>query len=120
MSKDRVREGIVGAREVKGLQVIDGGAAGASKGGGRGGNKSRSPDDDPPVLPLGHDEDGAFYFLNPAGFRRVLNARELVSRGGISGLFGGDIGWLKLHFPKKIQRKSADGNGNEVSEDITV
>ncbi len=120
MSKDRVREGILGAVP---LRVIEGGAGDQPKrGGGGGGNRGRSAGaaDTPPVLPLGHDEEGVFFFLNPAGFRRALNARELVSRGGISGLFGGDVAWLKEHFPKKFTRKTTDESGGESSEEVTV
>ena len=117
MGKERVAEGIRTAKDAKRLRVIEGGGGEPTPGGGRRRVGSREA---PPVLPLGHDEEGCFHFLNPAGYRIKLTAREMVSRGGISGLFGGDVSWLREHFPKRMQRRTADAAGEEASEEITV
>ena len=130
---EKVRAGVLGAVPLQvPLQVIEGGVPSSGPpdgegavsraegvgGRGRGGGHRREDqaDDPSPVTPLGHDRGGNFYFLGASGLVRVLASREMVSRGGVSGLFLGGKDWLKRRFPKKIRVPAKDESGQVVTD----
>ena len=57
-----------------------------------------------PVTPLGHLA-GRFLFLDAAGQRRELAARQLGVRAEVVALFLGDTEWLEKKFPRISLRK---------------
>ncbi len=93
-----IRQSIEGAD--RGLRVISNndGPPPARPGG--------TPEDDCPVVALGHYE-GHLHFLDVTGHKRELSARALGTRPDLLTLFGGDETWLRQHFPKKelVNRK---------------
>lgn len=107
-AKNKVRQSVLGADRA--FKVIDGG--------GKGG-KTKPPadrDDDPcPVVGLG-DDDGRYHFLDTAGQKRTLTARDLGSRHTLVGLLRGDDSWLRRKFPKK--KDFPDGDGGTTTKTV--
>jgi hypothetical protein len=106
-AKRSIRQSVLGAD--RGLRVIDGGQPTPPAGGGDRGEKC-------PITPLGH-LDGTFYFLDVRGQKREMSARQLQARGDLLSLFGGDDGWLREQFPRRIQLKES---GEWVTVDFKI
>jgi hypothetical protein len=64
-----------------------------------------------PITPLGR-LDGVCHFLDVAGEKRTLSARQLGTRTELLMLFGGSDLWLRAQFPKRIT--------TDVGEQIVV
>jgi hypothetical protein len=85
--------------------------------------RRRAPVDRPagprgcPIVALGHI-DGQFVFLDVAGQRRRLSARQLGSRSDLAALFLGDTTWLLEQFPRKKTSKTVVA-GETVVETTT-
>lgn len=115
--KDSIRNSILGADRA--FRVVDGGRDGAGPPGPV--PPRREGSDDPcPVIALG-DNDGAYYFLDVIGQRRVFTARELGNRQAIMSLFRGTDEWLERNFPvvREIQTKD-EATGEAVKRKVTV
>jgi hypothetical protein len=81
------------------------------------------PPDDPPPPPLDDAGDrwpitplgrlnGVFHFLDVAGEKRELTARQLGTRTELLALFGGSDLWLRANHPKRV--------ANELGEQVVV
>ncbi len=57
------------------------------------------PHDGIPITPIGKDSEGAYHFIQKDGQLRKLKARDFTAHE-ISGLFDGDVEWLRKTFPK--------------------
>ena len=109
-----VRAAVVGAD--RGFQVIDGGRKG-------GDGPPPGPDDDDearcPVIALGH-LDGIFHFLDSVGQRRFLTSAQLGRRTDLIALFGGQVDWLRKHFPFRKTVKETDKDGSETTKTVVA
>lgn len=132
---DRVREGVLGAKPVPRLQVVEGGkseknatppprepknrARGEGGGGRRRGGAASgepTPESTCPLVPLGH-RDGKFYFLDVVGQVRELGAKQMGGRPELAGLFLGDTSWLYKWFPRlKVTKTKVDGEESIETE----
>ena len=62
------------------------------------GDEPGGPDEDFPLIPLGHRQ-GIYYFLSPDG--EMLEAQaERINEGMLDKLFGGETRWMLRHFQK--------------------
>lgn len=136
--RERVRKGVLGARTVPHLQVVDGGKdeknavppaqgrksrargdgnRGGGKGGGPAGAAEPTKESTCPLMALGH-RGGKFYFLDIDGQEREMASRSMGNRTELATLFVGDTAWLWTWFPKTVETtlKGADGSKSTVSE----
>jgi hypothetical protein len=111
--KDNIRAAVAGADRA--LSVIEGG-----RGKGPPPTDTHSPDEAGcPVTPVGHI-GGTYVFLDRAGQRRDLTARQLGSRHDLLSLFGHNDRWLRWKFPKTVQVKKQAEDGTEVTDELVV
>jgi hypothetical protein len=68
-----------------------------------------------PITPLGR-LNGVFHFLDVAGEKRELSARQTNTRADLVALFGGSDLWLRANFPKRAENQA----GEQVVVDFKI